>query len=111
MSQSRKRIKNAEILAELGSLLRAERERLRLTQAQVSHRARGLRQATISKIERGGDATLDSLVSYAAALGLEWVLAPVGRAPYNTPSFSNTTPNAKPLSLLEEFADLRDDDQ
>ena len=69
----------------------------------------GLRQATISKMERGGDATVDTLISYATALGMELALAPSGKA---APGISTAAARGEPdigtatSSLLEEFAAL-----
>lgn len=106
-----KRIDNQETLTLLGKALRERRASMGLAQSAV----RGVRQATISKIERGGDVTLDTLIGYAAALGLELVLAPIGqRATLAKASMVRvkTTDNAaSPLGLLDEFADLRDEPQ
>ncbi len=111
MENTLKRIRNPEMLIRLGRLLRAERERRGLTQAQASRRVRGLRQATISKIERGGDATLDTLVSYATALGIELAWVPVGRSSEsNTALSSSGVAGAARSTLLEELADLKDDE-
>jgi len=104
-----KRINNQETLALLGKTLRERRASMGLAQSAV----RGIRQATISKIERGGDVTLDTLIGYAAALGLELVLAPIGqRATLTRAAMGGVkaTDNvASPLNLLDEFADLRDE--
>lgn len=104
-----KRINNQETLALLGKTLRERRASMGLAQSAV----RGIRQATISKIERGGDVTLDTLIGYAAALGLELVLAPIGqRATLARAAIDRvkTTDNAaNPLGLLDEFSDLRDE--
>ncbi len=107
-----KRIRNPEILIKLGRLLRAQRERRGLTQAQASRRVRGLRQATISKIERGGDATLDTLVSYATALGIELAWVPVGRGceSVNAALSSSGAAGVGRSTLLEELADLNDEE-
>jgi transcriptional regulator with XRE-family HTH domain len=101
------------MLIKFGRLLRAERERRGLTQAQASRRVRGLRQATISKIERGGDATLDTLVSYATALGIELAWVPVGRSSESVNaarSSSGGAAGSARSTLLEELADLKDDE-
>ncbi len=112
MNNTIKRIKNSETLTKLGQILRAERERQDLSQAEISQRVRGLRQATVSKIERGGDVTVDTLISYATALKVELVFIPVGRriegiinASLPLAKASLTTPS----NLLEEFADLKDE--
>jgi len=105
-------IKNSEALAKLGQLLRAERERQSLSQADISQRVRGLRQATISKIERGGDVTVDTLINYATALRVELAFVPVGRRIEGVLSASLPSMKASLTgtpSLLEEFADLKDD--
>lgn len=112
MDNTKIRIKNYETLVKLGLLLRAERERQGLSQTQASDRIQGLRQATISRIERGGDVTLDTLVSYATALRIELAFTPVGRR--NAGVITRPLPSIKatlttPSSLLEEFADLNDD--
>jgi transcriptional regulator with XRE-family HTH domain len=109
MEKTLKRIRNPEMLIKLGRLLRAERERRGLTQAQASRRVRGLRQATISKIERGGDATLDTLVSYATALGIELAWVPVGRSSESVNAALSYSGAAR-STLLEELADLKDDE-
>jgi transcriptional regulator with XRE-family HTH domain len=112
MSDTNKRIKNYETLTRIGQVLRAERERQGLTQAQASKRVRGLRQATISKIERGGDATLDTLISYATALKIEMAFVSAGQSNAGVISASLPSISAKlstPSSLLEAFADLKDD--
>lgn len=112
MEKSQKRIRNPETLIKFGRLLRAERERRGLTQSQASRRVRGLRQATISKIERGGDATLDTLVSYATALGIELAWVPVGRSSdsINAALSSGAPAGTARSTLLEELADLKDDE-
>ena len=112
MNNTTKRIKNSEALTKLGQILRAERERQGLSQAEISQRVRGLRQATVSKIERGGDVTVDTLISYATALKVELVFTPVGRRSEGI--INASLPLAKsslttPSSLLEEFADLKDE--
>ena len=61
--------------------MRISRELSGIAQGKV----RGMRQATISKIENGGDVTLDTFVSYASALGLEVALVPVGQARWQSP--------------------------
>lgn len=109
-----KRINNQESLTLLGKTLRERRVSMGLTQSAV----RSIRQATISKIERGGDVTLDTLIGYAATLGLELVLVPIGqRATLAKAAMDRvkTTDDAasplgkSPLGLLDEFSDLRDE--
>ncbi len=71
-----------------------------------------MRQATVSRIENGGDVTLDTLVSYASALGLEVTLAPIGQGLRLRPGqilATNGPVEARPLDLLDEFDDLRDE--
>lgn len=106
-----KRIDNQETLILLGKTLRERRVSMGLTQSAVP----GIRQATISKVERGGDVTLDTLIGYAAELGLELVLAPIGQRAILTKAALDrvrTAENAaSPLGLLDEFADLRDESQ
>jgi transcriptional regulator with XRE-family HTH domain len=113
MEDTLNRFKNPENLARLGKQLRSQREQARIVQSKV----RGMRQATVSKIENGGDVTLDTLISYASSLGLEVALVPIGQAmvPGNLPPLFasqkgfSTPPDGKPLDLLTEFNDLRDE--
>jgi len=104
-----KRIDNQETLTLLGKTLRERRVSMGLAQSAV----RGIRQATISKIERGGDVTTETLVGYAAAIGLELVLVPIGQGPTLSRAVMNRVKamdtGATALSLLDEFADLQDE--
>ena len=71
-----------------------------------------MRQATVSKIENGGDVTVDTLISYASALGLEVTLAPIGQSQYLKPGpvpAPDERAGSRPLDLLDEFDDLRDE--
>ena len=97
-----KRINNAETLAWFGKVLRQQREQLGIAQGKV----RGMRQATVSKIENGGDVNLDTLITYAGALGIELALVPIGQG--SLPSITSTAYN-QPIDLLAEFSDLKDD--
>ena len=108
MKNTLKRIKNPASLSRLGHALRLRREQLGLPQSKVE----GLRQATVSKLENGGDVTLDTLISYASALGLEVTLAPVGQGQYLKPGpvrVPDERTGSRPLDLLDEFDDLRDE--
>lgn len=59
---------------ELGARVRAERERLGLTQAELAERM-GTTQPTVARLEAGGvTPSLDTLHRAAAALGLELVV-------------------------------------
>ena len=59
---------------QLGAIIRRERRRQELTQQQLGARI-GLRQATISKLERGEPATrLRTLLDALTALGLQLVI-------------------------------------
>lgn len=61
---------------QLGTLIRRARKKLGLSQVQLGERA-GLRQETISLIERGNPATrIDTLLSVLAILDLDLRLAP-----------------------------------
>ena len=106
MKNTLKRIKNPVTLSRLGQALRLRREQLGLPQSRVT----GMRQATLSRIENGADVTLDTLINYASALGLEVTLAPIGQGHYPKPG-SVLAPDghagSRPLDLLEEFEDLR----
>ena len=116
MKNTSKRIKNPETLQKIGSFLRVQREAKGLTQAAVGRRMGGLRQATISSVEQGGGATADTLISFAAALGLELVFTPIGQGGAITAAASASPAQVKrnaqataPGDLLEEFDDLQDD--
>lgn len=114
MNDTQKRIKNPESLEWLGKQMRRRREQVSLAQGKVC----GMRQATVSKIENGGDVTLDTFLSYAAALGLEVALVPIGQAMGRrfTPPIAelgtgtSIQPAVKPVDLLTEFHDLRDEE-
>ena len=59
----------------IGNALRNARKRRRLKQSQLSA-ASGIRQATISEIERGvGDPKLDTIFALLSALELELTIA------------------------------------
>lgn len=58
---------NEEILVELGTRLRQERMNQDLTQAALASRA-GLHQPMISRIERGHDFTMETLLAVLRAL-------------------------------------------
>ena len=108
MKNTSKRIKHPLTLSRLGHALRLRREQLGLPQSRVE----GLRQATVSRIENGGDVTLDTLIGYASALGLEVTLAPVGQGQYLKPGpvrVPDGRAGGPPLDLLDEFNDLRDE--
>lgn len=114
MSDTQKRIKNPKSLERLGKQLRLHREQAGIAQGKV----RGMRQATVSKVENGGDVTLDTFISYAASLGLEVAVVPVGQGmaqglmpPAAGPGKGSLIPPvAKPVDLLTEFSDLRDEE-
>lgn len=107
MSDTSKRIYSKETLARLGTALRERRVSLGLRQGQV----RGMRQPTVSKIERGGDVNLDTVINYAAALGLELALVPIGqsKAALSLGGSARTTFVPASHDLLDEFSDLKDD--
>jgi transcriptional regulator with XRE-family HTH domain len=98
------RIRNPETLLFLGQQLRNTREAAGLSQSRVKN----MRQATVSKIENGLDVTLDTLLTYAAALGLELALLPVGQALPQLPGDRAAAPKPAPLDLLTEFEYLKD---
>lgn len=113
MSDNDMRVKNPESLQRLGKQLRRYRKQAGLVQSKVP----GMRQASVSKIENGGDVTLDTFVSYAAALGLELVAVPIGQAlaleaPVLRAEEQTSDPSrmARPLDLLDEFSYLRDEE-
>ena len=108
MKNTLNRIKHPVTLARLGQALRLRREQLGMPQSKVD----GMRQATVSKIENGGDVTVDTLISYASALGLEVTLAPIGQSQYLKPGpvpAPDERAGSVPLDLLDEFDDLKDD--
>ena len=107
MNKTLNRIRNSESLERLGKEMRISRELSGIAQGKV----RGMRQATISKIENGGDVTLDTFVSYASALGLEVSLVPIGQARWQssmTNKVASIPVSSKPVDLLTEFSDLKD---
>lgn len=114
MNDTQKRIKNPKTLERLGKQVRLHREQAGIAQGKV----RGMRQATVSKIENGGDVTLDTFISYAASLGLEVTVVPVGQAMTQSLMVPAAgagrsaliPPAAKPVDLLTEFSDLRDEE-
>lgn len=114
MKNTQNRIKNPESVTRLGKQLRSQREQARIAQGKV----RGMRQATVSKIENGGDVTLDTFISYATSLGLEVALVPIGQARGQgnllpLAGFGKgaaISPVTQPLDLLTEFNDLRDEE-
>ncbi len=113
MDNTVKRIKNPDSLIRLGKQLRSLRELAGTPQGKV----RGMRQATVSKIENGGDVTLDTVISYMSALGVEVALVPIGQgslfgAPSSPTSTSKTEKDlttTRPVDLLSEFNDLEDE--
>lgn len=58
---------NQELLAEIGRRLRRERMNQELTQDMLAERT-GLRQATISRVERGYDFTIETMIEILRAL-------------------------------------------
>jgi len=65
---------------QIGAAIRRARRQARLTQAALGAKT-GLRQATISELERGeGDVRLSTVLDVLAALGLELVIDERGRA-------------------------------
>jgi len=62
-------------LSDIVVAIRAERIKRGLTQAELA-RSLALRQATVSRFERGGDVRLATLVQLARALEMEVVLVP-----------------------------------
>jgi transcriptional regulator with XRE-family HTH domain len=107
MVKTSNRIRNPESLERLGKEIRHLREQAGIPQGKL----RNMRQATISKIENGGDVTLDTFISYASALGLEVSLVPVGQARWQssvTHKAASPPAASKPVDLLTEFSDLKD---
>jgi transcriptional regulator with XRE-family HTH domain len=103
------RVRNPETLAQLGRQLRRAREAAGLPQSRVKN----MRQGTVSKVENGLDVTLDTLLTYAASLGLELALVPLGQADRlqlksDADERASSDPQPAPIDLLTEFDDLRD---
>lgn len=71
----------ARTAKQIGAIIRRARRNARLTQAELGQRI-GLRQATISRLEKGEDETrLSTLLDALTALGLEIIVDKRGRAP------------------------------
>lgn len=71
----------ARTARQIGAILRRARRNAGLTQAELGARV-GLRQATISKLERGEPGTrLSTLMDVLSALGLEIAIGERGRVP------------------------------
>ena len=70
----------ARTTAQIGAIVRRERRKRDLTQTQLGSRI-GLRQATISKLEKGEPATqLRTLLDALTALDLQVVIAHRGKS-------------------------------
>lgn len=70
----------ARTAKQIGAIIRRERRKAKLTQAELGKRI-GLRQATISRLEKGEDEMrLSTLLDALTALGLEIVIDERGRA-------------------------------
>lgn len=71
---------SARTARQIGAIIRRARRNAGMTQAELGVRI-GLRQATISKLERGEPATrLSTLLDVLSALGLETIIDERGRA-------------------------------
>jgi DNA-binding XRE family transcriptional regulator len=64
----------------VGQLLAAERERLGLSQSELARRL-GVSGANLSRIERGADLRVSTLLDVARALGFEPMLVPKAYVP------------------------------
>ena len=70
----------ARTAKQIGAIIRRARRNARLTQTELGKRI-GLRQATISRLEKGEDETkLSTLLDALTALGLEIIIEKRGRA-------------------------------
>ena len=70
----------ARTARQIGAVVRRERRKRELTQAELGSRI-GLRQATVSKLEKGEPATqLRTLLDVLTALDLEIVITERGKA-------------------------------
>ncbi len=63
---------------ELGEVLRAERERMNMTQKELGEKA-GIGESTVSKIEHGHSLSLKNLFGIARALDLQGSFLDMGR--------------------------------
>ena len=71
---------NARTAKQIGAIIRRARRHADLSQAQLAEQI-GLRQATLSRLERGEDETkLGTLLDALAALGLEIIIDERGKA-------------------------------
>jgi HTH-type transcriptional regulator / antitoxin HipB len=71
---------SARTAKQIGAIIRRMRRHAGLTQAELGRKV-GLRQATISKLERGERATqLSTLLDALTALGLEIIIEKRGKA-------------------------------
>ncbi|MCP5145766.1 MAG: helix-turn-helix domain-containing protein [Gammaproteobacteria bacterium] len=71
---------NARTPGQLGAIVRRARRNAGLTQTELGQRI-GLRQATISKLEKGEPATrISTLLDALSALGLEIIIDKRGQA-------------------------------
>lgn len=71
---------NARTAKQIGAIIRRVRRNAGLTQADLGKRI-GLRQATISRLEKGEDETkLSTLLDALSALGLEIIIDKRGKA-------------------------------
>lgn len=71
---------SARTARQIGAIIRRARRNADLTQAELGARI-GLRQATVSKLEKGEPATqLSTLLDALTALGLEIIIDKRGRA-------------------------------
>ena len=72
---------SARTAKQIGVIIRRARRKAGLTQTELGKKI-GLRQATISKLEKGEPATqISTLLDALTALGLEVVIDERGRAP------------------------------
>jgi HTH-type transcriptional regulator / antitoxin HipB len=72
----------ARTARQIGAIIRRARRNAGLTQADLGKRI-GLRQATVSKLEKGEPATrISTLLDVLTALGLELIIDKRGRASY-----------------------------
>lgn len=70
---------SARTAKQVGAIVRRARRRAGLSQAELGAKI-GLRQATVSKLERGGPATqIITLLDALSALGLEIIIDKRGR--------------------------------
>lgn len=92
----------------LAALIKARRQELGLTQAEVAFRA-GIEQSHVSKIERNLNVQFGTLLKLLRALDLEFEIKPIGAGQFAAPKAKNppavvSIPVVSAGSLLQQYA-------